>query len=139
MEATTEINPGEIYVSFGRPLAGKLSLSELGVTDEDLTLDNGLLRLVFDLDSFRDFKFYRVPTLEFHYSEDTTETHWQCDYNDHTILDKLDHSGRSTVLLLKRNEISTFENRHDNKLIVHAKFGKPVNILANQSFIHLFN
>ncbi|MEM6358800.1 MAG: hypothetical protein AAF731_01840 [Bacteroidota bacterium] len=69
---------------------------------------------------------------------ETRETHWQCDYNDYTILDKLDHHRKSAVLLLKRNEISMLENRRDNGLIVHAEFMEPLKILANQGFIHLY-
>ncbi|MEM1406237.1 MAG: hypothetical protein AAGG59_05640 [Bacteroidota bacterium] len=138
MEVTTEVNQGEIRITFHTPVSGKISLQQLGVTNDNLALENGLLRLVFDLDSFRDCKYYKVPTLEFHYMNETRETHWQCDYNDYTILDKLDHHGKSTVLLLKRDEISMFENKRDNRLIVHAEFMEPVKILANQSFIHLY-
>ena len=54
MGAITDINKGEICITFSRPLSGKISLQQLGVKNDDLTLENGLLRLVFDLDSFRD-------------------------------------------------------------------------------------
>ncbi len=139
MEATTEINPAEIYVTLKEPIAGKMSLHELGIKEEDLRLNKGVLKLVIDLNGFHDFPFFKVPTFEFRYEQETSESHWQCDYNDHTILDRIDHHGRSTILLLKRSELTLFENRQDNKLVIIAKFKEPAHILGNKSFIHLYN
>lgn len=138
MAPVAEINQGEIYVTLDKPMPGKVTLNQLGINEEDLLLKNGLLRLVIDMQGFREFPFYHVPTLEFSYAQETTETHWQCEFNGNTILDKLDHHGRSTVMLLARTVLKDFEKRHINKLIIHAEFPEPVQLLGNQSFVHLF-
>ena len=44
-----EISQGEIKVNFKEPKTGKVSFSDLGISDESKNLEGGLLRLVFDL------------------------------------------------------------------------------------------
>ena len=104
---TVEINQGEVKVIFNQPVEGKVTFAELGIKNEDLAFDGGNLRMVFELGSDKEgFDYYKVPTIEVSYKEDMSETHWICDYNDETILDKADHGGRSTVMLLNRNRMS---------------------------------
>ena len=138
MSQTVELNQGEVKINFSSPTAGKLSFADLGLKNEDLVFENGLLRLVFDFEGIGEHQYYQVPTVEIAYKEDMDETHWQCDFNEETILDKTDHHGHSTVILLNRNKLSELEHHHKNALIVHGEFPKSVNILAEGSYINFF-
>jgi hypothetical protein len=80
-----------------------------------------------------------MPTVEIAYKEDMDETHWQCDFNEETILDKMDHHGHSTVMLLNRNKLSELEHRHQNALTVHGEFSKSASVIAEDSYINFFN
>jgi hypothetical protein len=133
-----EINQGEIKVKFNTPQAGKLSFAELGISEEAMSLEGGLLRLVFDLEGIGEHSYYQVPTIQFSYEEDMAETHWICDFNGKTILDKMDHHGNSTVLLLDRKVLNNLEQHHENALIVHAEFPEPANLNLADSYIHFF-
>lgn len=138
MSQTVELNQGEVKINFSSPTAGKLSFADLGLKNEDLAFESGLLRLVFDFEGIGEHQYYQVPTVEIAYAEDMEETHWQCDFNEETILDKTDHHGRSTVILLNRNKLSELEHHHQNALIVHGEFPKAVHIIAEDSYINFF-
>ena len=139
MEQEIEINPGEIVINFNTPVKGQQTFAELGLKDEDLLLESGLLRLVFNMERIADHRFYRVPTIEISYKEEVGETHWQCDFNGETILDKMDHHGHSTVILLNRDKLTKLIHHHENKLVLHAEFPQAVHLLSNYSFINFFN
>lgn len=133
-----EVNQGEVQVKFTSPSAGRLTLEELGISDNDLVLEGGFLRLLFDLEGIGQHDYYAVPTVEIAYKEKCKETHWQCEFNGETILDKMDHHGRSTVMLLGRDKLSELEHHHENKLIVHAEFPESVQIDTRKSYINFF-
>tara|TARA_R110002072_G_scaffold302989_1_gene490754 strand:+ start:3111 stop:3530 length:420 start_codon:yes stop_codon:yes gene_type:complete len=138
MGQLVEINLGEVLVKFTSPTAGRTTLKELGILDSDLVLDGGFLRLVFDLEGIGKHNYYSVPTVEIAYKENCKETHWQCEFNDETILDKMDHHGNSTVLLMQRKKIESLEHHHQNKLIIHAEFPEKVHIDTNKSYVNFF-
>ena len=131
-----ELNQGEIKIQFEDHIKGKVSLKELGVNDTKL--EGGLLRLVFEFGAIKGEHFYAVPTIELAYVEEMAETHWQCDYNDETILDKMDHHGKSTVVLLNRKKLNELEHRHINELILHGEFPQPATIIPEESWVHFF-
>lgn len=133
-----EINQGEINVKFDGVRTGKLSFAELGITGNGTKLEGGLLRLVFDFKGIGEHSFYQVPTIEIFYEENMAETHWICEFNGKTILDKLDHHGHSTLLLLNRKVLASLEQHHENKLIVHAEFPQTATLNLNESFVHFF-
>lgn len=133
-----EVNQGEVQVKFTSPTTGKITLEQLGVSDKDLVLEGGFLRLLFDLEGIGEHDYYAVPTVEIAYKENCKETHWQCDFNGETILDKTDHHGSSTVMLLGRKKITELEHHHENKLIVHAEFPEAVEIDTKNSYINFF-
>lgn len=133
-----EVNQGEIVVKFTSPTAGKVSFEGLGITDEQLVLESGFLRLVFDMEGIGEHDYFAVPTVEISYKENCAETHWQCEFNEVTILDKFDHHGNSTIMLLNRKRLSELEHHHENKLVVHAEFPEAVHIKADESFINFF-
>jgi len=133
-----EINQGEIKVKFNEPTSGKISFEELGIEKESIEVKNGLLRLVFDLEGIGEHDYYQVPTIEVFYEENMSETHWVCEFNGKTILDKLDHHGHSTILLLNREVLSKLEQHHENVLIIHAEFPQPSKLNLKQSSVRLF-
>lgn len=138
MGQAIEINQGEILVKFNSPTTGKLSFKELGISDETIFLEGGFLRMVFDMEGIGEHHYFHVPTIEISYNESVAETHWQCDFNGETILDKTDHHGQSTVILLNRKTISALEHHHENKLILHAEFPQAVHLNTEKSYINFF-
>lgn len=139
MSQTVELNQGEIKVNFSSPTSGKVSFKDLGINNEDLSFEGGLVRLVFDFEGIGEHSYFQMPTVSIAYQEEMGETHWQCDFNEETILDKTDHHGRSTVILLNRDKLSKLEHHHKNALIVHGEFPQPVHIIAEDSYINFFN
>jgi hypothetical protein len=133
-----ELNQGEIKIKLSEQSTGKRSFAELGMDNEGDNLESGLLRLVFDLKGVGEHSYYQVPTIEVFYEEKMSETHWACEFNGTTILDKLDHHGHSTVLLLNRKVLNDLEQHHENVLIVHAEFPKPASLNLKKSYIHFF-
>jgi hypothetical protein len=117
---------------------GKITFKELGISDDQLVLGGGFLRLLCDMEGVSELDYFAVPTIEIAYKENCAETHWQCDFNGERILDKTDHHGHSTVLLLDRAELSQLEHRRENELIVHAEFPEKVHLVAENSFINFF-
>ena len=138
MEQEIEINPGEILVKFKSPTPGKLSFKQLGISEDNLIIDSGFLRIVFDMEGIGEHSYFQVPTIEVAYDKNVAKTHWQCDFNEKTILDKIDHHGQSTVVLLDRKTISKLEHRHENKLILHAEFPEKVQLNSTDSYINFF-
>ncbi len=135
-----EQNQGEVKLKFNEAMAGKISLAEIGLTDDDLYFESGLLRLVIDLEETNgNRKFFGVPTIEMSYKENMGETHWICDFNEETMLDKMDHHGSSTIMLLNRKSLEKVEHHHKNVMVIHAEFPEPVHLKAADSFLHLFN
>lgn len=138
MEQTIELNEGEVKIRVSGTTPGKITFNELGLTDDRMVLEGGFLRLVLELDDVDIMNYYAVPTIEVGYIENTSETHWQCEFNGETILDKMDHHGNSTILLLDRNKLESLEHRHENTLIIHAEFPELIHISTENSSIHLF-
>ena len=99
---------------------------------------DGFLRMGFDMEGIGEHDYFAVPTIEVSYKENCAETHWQCEFNDETILDKFDNHGNSTVMLMDRKKISSLEHHHENKLIVHAEFPASVHLDAAKSYVNFF-
>ena len=133
-----EINQGEVVVKFTSPTAGKLTFADLGIKTEDLAFEGGFLRLVFDMEGIGEHSYFAMPTIEVAYKENMAETHWQCDFNGETILDKTDNHGSSTIILMNRKKIASLEHHHENALILHAEFPEGVHIIAEDSYINFF-
>jgi hypothetical protein len=133
-----EINQGEVVVKFTSPTVGKLSFSDLGIKTDDLAFEGGFLRLVFDMEGTGEHSYFAIPTIEVSYKENMDETHWQCDFNGETILDKTDNHGNSTIILMDRKKLAELEHHHENTLILHAEFPEGVHIVAEDSYINFF-
>jgi len=135
-----EVRQGEVKVIFNEPVEGKVTFSDLGIKEDDFVSEGGNLRVVFELGSNKDgLSYYQVPTIEVSYKEDMSETGWQVEYNNETILDKADHGGSSTVMLLNRDKMEELEQHHENILIVHADFPSSVHVLTEDSYINFFS
>ncbi len=138
MGQIVEITQGEIKIKFTEAVTGNLSLKDLGITEDTITLENGLLRLVFDMEGIGEHHYFQMPTISIAYKEEVGETHWQCDFNNETIMDKTDHHGHSTVLLLNRKKLSELEHHHKNTLVLHAEFPEKVHLDTEKSTINFF-
>ncbi len=138
MSTKIEINQGEVKVDISEYQKGNLTFEELGLTNENLVFEGGLLRIVFVIKDLDQQHYFHTPTIEVAYKEEMAETHWQCDYNEEIILDKYDHHGHSTVMLLNRKKLEALEHRHENTLILHAEFPEAVHLEAGKSYIHFF-
>lgn len=133
-----ELNPGEIKVVFEAPVSGAIAFSDMGIYEEDLKFAGGLIRMVFSFENIEENRFFKMPTFEISYTEEMSETHWQCDFNSETILDKHDHHGRKTVVLLNRNKMDSLLNRHVNEFVLHAEFPQEVQLIPDESTVHFF-
>lgn len=138
MSSKVDINQGEIFVKFTSPTTGKISFKDLGITEEFIETKGGFFRIVFDFEGIGEHDYFKVPTIEVEYKEEVAETHWQCDFNEETIVDKYDHHGHSTVVLLDREKIASLEHHHQNKLILHAEFPQDVHISTEKSHVNFF-
>ncbi|APD06149.1 hypothetical protein UJ101_00610 [Flavobacteriaceae bacterium UJ101] len=137
MKNSIELNQGEIKIIFKELPKGKKSFKELGFQDHDLFFEGGNVRIVFDFSPIPpQLSFFKTPTIELFYNEQMEETHWVCDFNRKTILDKKNHHGHSTILLLNRNKLNELEQRHQNILILHADFPSPVQLISSKSSFH---
>lgn len=138
MKDQLDINVGEIKLTLNESHKGKIFLSDLGLSQSDMALDAGLLRFVIEVNNLDQVHFAGVPTVEFSYTEEMGETHWQCDFNGSIVSDKLDHHGHSTVILLNRKNLEALIQRHENTMVIHAEFPKPAVIDPEKSYIALF-
>ena len=137
MSQNIQVGEGEVKVAMSSESSGKVTFKELGIEKDQISVDGGFLRLVFDFGQFKEDGFYSVPTIEVAYDKNVAETHWQCDFNGETILDKMDNHGNSTVVLLNRNKMIEQLHHHNNTLVVHGEFPSSVNIDLENSYIHL--
>ena len=133
-----ELNQGEVVMHLAEPKSGKVSFKELGIKEELISVEGGFLRLKIDLSEIGPHDYFAVPTIEMTYDRNCAETHWQCDFNEETILDKPDHYGHSTIILMDRKKLSALEHRHVNELIVHAEFPEEINLIADKCYLNLF-
>ena len=83
-----------------------------------------VMRMVFNLSGIGEHHFFKTPTVEISYLKNVATTHWKCDFNGETILEKIDNHGFKTILLLDRNQLTELEHNHENELAIHADFQK---------------
>lgn len=131
------VGDGELKVEISKVNSGKITFSDLGIKEDQISTDGGFLRLVFDFGQFGEDDFYAVPTVEVAYDLNVSETHWQCDFNGETILDKMDNHGNSTVILLNRKKMEEQLHHHNNTLVIHGEFPETVKIDLDNSYINL--
>lgn len=139
MHNQVEVNPGEVKLIMNEAVQGKkIFFNELGLNTEQLTVVGGNLRLVIEINNLDENHFGAVPTIHLAYTEELGETHWQCEFNNQVVLDKKDHHGHSTILLLNKSKLNDISQRHENTLVVHGDFPSVTNLNAEESFLLLF-
>lgn len=69
MKFRTELNPGEIRVVFEAPVSGVVAFSEMGLSEEDLNFEGGLIRMVFAFEKREEYRFFKMPTFEISYTD----------------------------------------------------------------------
>lgn len=132
-----QLTEGQIKITMGnKPAFDKFSLAEAGLKESFYEVQGGNLRLKIELGYIQDYHFYRMPVIQFEYENNIQESEWIVEFNGKNILEKKDHSGYSTVLLLNRNKMDELRNRHENNLIIHGDFSDVVHI-KNTSHLHL--
>jgi len=117
---------------------GKVTFEDLGANEPSFHAEGGNLRMKVVIGAVDFDEFYRMPMLEFKYSENIHESEWVVEFNGENILERSDHSGHSTMLLFSRNRLKDLIQRHENNLLIHGDFSEEVDIDLVQSHFHLF-
>lgn len=139
MSNTIDRVAGEIKVELHDGLLGKIKFSDFEGEFSGFYSKGGHLRIVFNLEKHDVENFYQVPTIQIGYDKAVKNSHWIVEYNGETVLDKIDHHGVSSTLLLNRNKLKELNHRHENQLVLHCEFTEEVNLVADESYVHLFN
>ncbi|WP_233897034.1 hypothetical protein [Tenacibaculum piscium] len=130
------ITDGELKIVMDTPAFNKFSLKDAGLKEDSYTVEGGNLRLNIALGYIQDYNFYKMPVIELEYENNIHESEWIVEFNGENILEKKDHSGTKTILLLNRNKMNKLVHRHENNLIIHGDFSEKVNI-KNSSTLNL--
>lgn len=133
-----DITEGQVQLTMEKPVANKFSFEEIGLK-EPYTVEGGNLRLKMELGYIQEHDFYKMPIIQLDYENNIHESEWVVEFNGENILEKKDHSGKSTVLLLNRNKMDKLKHRHENNLIIHGDFSEKVNIKPSSHFHILEN
>lgn len=128
-----DLTDGQIKITMKEATFGKFTMKDAGVTEDVYEVKGGNLRVDVELGYIQDVHFYKMPTIEFEYTEKIHESEWVVEFNGVNILEKKDHSGQATVLLLNRNKMKELVHRHENTLLIHGDFSEVVSIKNSSS------
>lgn len=128
-----EVTEGQLEIDMKKTITGKFTLKEAGLQEDNYVVEGGNLRMKLDLGYVKDAHFYKMPVIEFEYTENIHESEWIVEFNGVNILEKKDHSGHATLLLLNRKKMDELQQRHENVLLVHGDFSEVVKIKNNSS------
>lgn len=124
-----QLTEGQVKITMNdKPAFDKFTLADAGLKEDSYTVEGGNLRLKIELGYIQDYHFYKMPVIQFEYENNIHESEWVVEFNGENILEKKDHSGHSTVLLLNRNKMDKLKHRHENNLIIHGDFSEVVHI-----------
>ncbi len=130
------LTDGEFKIKMNKPTFDKFTLKDAGLQEDYYRVEGGNLRLKVEMGYVQDYKLFKMPIIEFKYSENIHDSEWVVEFNGVNILEKKDHSGHATVLLLSRKKMLELEHRHENNLVIHGDFSEEVDI-KNDSFLNL--
>ncbi|AUC86561.1 hypothetical protein CW731_15290 [Polaribacter sp. ALD11] len=130
------LTEGQLKITIDKPTFSKFTLKEAGLK-EAYKVEGGNLRVKVALGYIQDTNFYKMPKIEFDYTENIHESNWIVEFNGENILEKNDHSGKATILLLNRKKMKELVQRHENNLLIHGDFSEEVTI-KNTSSLQLF-
>lgn len=137
MSVQLELTEGQLEINMKETATGKFSLAEAGLKDETYNVEGGNLRIKVDLGYIKDAHFYKMPVIELEYTQNIHESEWIVEFNGTNILEKKDHSGHATILLLNRKKMDELKQRHENTLLIHGDFSEVVAI-KNSSSLQIF-
>lgn len=133
MSVQLELTEGQLEINMKETAMGKFSLAEAGLKDDTYKVEGGNLRIKVDLGYIKDVHFYKMPVIELEYSQNIHESEWIVEFNGTNILEKKDHSGHATILLLNRKKMDELKQRHENILLIHGDFSEVVAIKSSSS------
>lgn len=131
-------NDGEHRMIFDEAISGKVSFAELGFDKEFAAVEGGFIRMRFDFGQISENDYFKVPTIELAYTDNLDDSHWICEFNGEKIVDKNDHSGTSTVILLSKSKLTDNLQHHDNTLLIHGEFPESFSFDFDKCFIQFF-
>ncbi|APG64893.1 hypothetical protein LPB136_05760 [Tenacibaculum todarodis] len=123
---------GQLKITMKKAVANQFTLEDAGL-EEAYTVEGGNLRVKVELGYIKDVNFYKMPKIEFDYTENIHESNWIVEFNGENILETKDHSGKATILLLNRKKMKELVNRHENNLLIHGNFSEEVAIKNTSS------
>lgn len=129
---------GELKVELKAHNEDRISFKDIGAKSDYYDVKGGNLRILIDIGPVEFDEFYRMPIAEFTYRDNIQESEWIVEFNGQNILERIDHSGHSTIILFSRNRLKELIQRHENKLIIHGDFSKEVHIDLAKSSFHVF-
>ena len=133
-----ELAQGEIKIVLGPYAKGKMSLKSLGISNKDLVLKDGILKLIFEFATTGN-NYFSAPAIELT-SKDTIEANfWSCEFNYIDVLDKVTYEEHSATIHLDRDRLMSLESRHYNQLILKAEVSKATRLVANKSHFNFFD
>lgn len=130
------LSEGQLKLTMKKPVSGAFALKEVGLSYEYYKVEGGNLRIKVEMGYIQEVNLYKMPVIEFEYSKKIGASEWIVEFNGVNILEKKDHSGQATVLLLNRKKMEELEQRHENILLIHGDFSEEVSI-KNTSNMHL--
>lgn len=129
-----EVTEGQLEIIMKEAAFGKFTLADAGFTEDSYEVEGGNLRVKIDLGYIKDISFYKMPVLEFEFTDKIHTSEWIIEFNGTNILEKKDHSGKATVLLLNRKKMDELKQRHENTLLIHGDFSEVVRLKNTSSF-----
>lgn len=127
---------GELKIIMQEASFDKFSLQDAGLKEDSYEVKGGNLRLKIEMGYIQEYNFYKMPIIQLDYENNIHESEWVVEFNGENILEKKDHSGHATVLLLSRKKMLELEHRHENNLVIHGDFSEEVDI-KNDSYLNL--
>lgn len=125
---------GQIKITMKQPAFDKFTLGCSGLRENTYKTKGGNVRIQINLGAIQDIHFYKMPIIELNYTDKIHESGWVVEFNGTNILEKTDHSGQSTILLLNRKKMIELVNRHENTILIHGDFSEEVELKKESSF-----
>lgn len=125
---------GQIQITMKQPVFDKFTLGCSGFGENTYQTIGGNVRIQINLGAIQDIHFYKMPIIELNYTNKIHESGWVVEFNGTNILEKTDHSGQATILLLNRKKMMELVHRHENTILIHGDFSEEVEIKKESSF-----
>lgn len=133
-QLSLELGDGQIQFTMNQPVFEKFTLETAGFQEESYKTKGGNVRIQINLGAIQNVNFYKMPVIELNYAGKIHESGWIVEFNGTNILEKTDHSGQATILLLNRNKMTDLVQRHENTILIHGDFSEEVELQKDSSF-----